>query len=37
MVDLEKLAQKCRERNRWFFFVTSAPANVPGKYLLKSC
>lgn len=31
MVDLEKLAQTCREKNRWTFFVTSAPANVPGK------
>ena len=33
MVDLEKLAQTCREKNRWTFFVTSAPANVPGKTL----
>jgi hypothetical protein len=31
MLDLEKLAQKCRERNRWFFFFTSSPANCPGK------
>ncbi|MCJ1261807.1 hypothetical protein MMC22_001675 [Lobaria immixta] len=30
MVDLEKLATKCRELNRWTFFITSAPANVPG-------
>lgn len=30
MLDLEKLAQKCRERNRWTFFFTSAPANCPG-------
>lgn len=30
MLDLEKLAQKCRERNRWFFFFSSAPANCPG-------
>ncbi|EEH46846.2 uncharacterized protein PADG_02944 [Paracoccidioides brasiliensis Pb18] len=29
MWDLERLAGKCRERGRWFFFVTSAPANVP--------
>ncbi|KAI1964191.1 hypothetical protein LOZ58_002054 [Ophidiomyces ophidiicola] len=29
MWDLEKLAVKCRETNRWFFFMTSAPANVP--------
>lgn len=31
MVDLERLAQMCREKNRWTFFVTSAPANVEGK------
>jgi len=31
MLDLEKLAQKCREQNRWFFFFSSAPANCPGK------
>ena len=30
-MDLEKLAQTCREKNRWTFFVTSTPANVPGK------
>jgi hypothetical protein len=30
MFDLEKLAKKCREKNRWFFFFSSAPANVPG-------
>ncbi|KAF2146047.1 uncharacterized protein K452DRAFT_242544 [Aplosporella prunicola CBS 121167] len=30
MLDLEKLAQKCRERNRWTFFFTSSPANCPG-------
>jgi hypothetical protein len=30
MLDLEKLAAKCRERNRWFFFFSSAPANCPG-------
>lgn len=34
MWDLERLAAKCRETNRWFFFMTSAPANVPGKSLL---
>ncbi|KAL9638689.1 MAG: hypothetical protein Q9164_001397, partial [Protoblastenia rupestris] len=28
MVDLESLAKKCKERGRWTFFVTSAPANV---------
>lgn len=32
MLDLEKLAQTCRERGRWFFFFSSAPANCPGKY-----
>ena len=31
MVDLERLAQMCKEKNRWTFFVTSAPANVPGE------
>lgn len=31
MWDLEKLAEKCKERNRWIFFMTSAPANVKGK------
>ncbi|KAF2006249.1 hypothetical protein P154DRAFT_603719 [Amniculicola lignicola CBS 123094] len=30
MLDLEKLAQKCREKNRWIFFFSSAPANCPG-------
>lgn len=32
MWDLEKLATRCRERRKWTFFVTSAPANVPGKF-----
>ena len=31
MVDLEALSRKCREKGRWTFFLTSAPANVPGK------
>lgn len=31
MLDLERLSQTCKEKNRWTFFVTSAPANVPGK------
>ena len=31
MLDLEALADTCREQNRWTFFFTSAPANVPGK------
>ncbi|KAL5361804.1 hypothetical protein BJX96DRAFT_166164 [Aspergillus floccosus] len=30
MWDLEKLAKRCRELGRWTFFLTSAPANVPG-------
>ncbi|KAF1844497.1 uncharacterized protein K460DRAFT_394371 [Cucurbitaria berberidis CBS 394.84] len=30
MLDLEKLAQTCHEKNRWFFFFSSAPANCPG-------
>ncbi|RJE22987.1 hypothetical protein PHISCL_04678 [Aspergillus sclerotialis] len=30
MWDLEKLAERCRERGRWVFFLTSAPANVLG-------
>jgi hypothetical protein len=34
MLDLEKLAQTCREKNRWFFFFTSAPANCPGKLVI---
>lgn len=31
MVSLEQLAQTCRDKNRWTFFFTSAPANVPGE------
>ena len=34
MLDLEKLAQTCREKNRWFFFFSSAPANCPGMLIL---
>ncbi len=30
MLDLEKLAKTCRAKNRWTFFVSSAPANVLG-------
>jgi hypothetical protein len=26
--DLERLAEKCRRRKKWTFFVTSAPFNV---------
>ena len=29
MLDLEKLSRRCKEQNRWTFFVTSAPANCP--------
>lgn len=36
MLDLEKLAQICRQKNRWTFFFTSAPANVPGELLSSS-
>jgi hypothetical protein len=35
MLDLEKLAQTCREKNRWFFFFTSAPANCPGMFIAR--
>ena len=31
MLDLERLAQRCRELVRWTFFFTSAPANVHGE------
>jgi hypothetical protein len=31
MLDLERLAQRCRELGRWTFFFTSAPANVHGQ------
>lgn len=31
MLDLERLSQVCKEKNRWTFFVTSSPANVLGK------
>jgi hypothetical protein len=37
MFDLEKLAKTCRENNRWTFFVTSQPANVPGKHWYLCC
>lgn len=37
MLDLEKLAATCREKNRWFFFFTSAPANCPGACFLFFC
>ncbi|KAH7009729.1 hypothetical protein EDB80DRAFT_713762 [Ilyonectria destructans] len=29
MLQLENLAEKCRERKKWTFFFTSAPANCP--------
>ncbi|KAL7625141.1 hypothetical protein AAE478_004355 [Parahypoxylon ruwenzoriense] len=30
LFDLEKLAEHCRKENRWSFFVSSEPCNVPG-------
>ena len=30
MLDLEKLAKTCQDKNRWIFFFTAAPANMPG-------
>ncbi|KAG4272698.1 hypothetical protein FPRO04_10440 [Fusarium proliferatum] len=30
LFDLEELAEKCRERKRWSFFLTSVPLKVPG-------
>jgi hypothetical protein len=36
MWDLEKLAVKCRERKKWTFFMTSAPANVAGMCCLST-
>ncbi|KAF2759490.1 hypothetical protein EJ05DRAFT_498701 [Pseudovirgaria hyperparasitica] len=30
MFDLEALSQTCQELDRWTFFVTSAPLNMPG-------
>lgn len=35
MLDLEKLAKTCREKGRWFFFFSSAPANCPGMYMSR--
>lgn len=37
MWNLERLAAKCHETKRYFFFLTSAPANVPGTYLISAC
>lgn len=34
MWDLEKLAKRCREMGKWTFFMTSAPANMPGMFTL---
>lgn len=31
MFDLEKLSEVCEKRNRYHFFFTSSPANVPGE------
>jgi hypothetical protein len=30
MFDLEALAETCREFNRWTFFLSSMPLNMPG-------
>ena len=30
LFDLERLAQVCEEQQRWTFFVTSSPLNLPG-------
>lgn len=30
MFDLERVTEMCREKGRWTFFFSSAPANVPG-------
>ncbi|KAJ5753037.1 hypothetical protein N7520_009954 [Penicillium odoratum] len=30
MWDLERVARRCREMGKWSFFLTSAPANMPG-------
>jgi hypothetical protein len=32
MLDLERLAGRCRDLGRWTFFFTSAPANVHGEH-----
>lgn len=30
LFDLEELAAMCKELNRWTFFVSSVPLNMPG-------
>jgi hypothetical protein len=30
MFDLERLAKECATAQRWSFFFTSAPLNIPG-------
>lgn len=30
LFDLEALAEQCKKENRWSFFLTSEPCNVPG-------
>lgn len=30
MLYLEELAVECKKRQRWSFFLTSAPLNTPG-------
>ena len=37
MLDLEKLSRRCKEQDRWTFFVTSAPANCPGMFGNAQC
>ena len=32
LLDLDRLAEICREQGRWTFFVASSPANVPGEF-----
>lgn len=36
MWDLERLAETCKSKKQYTFFVASAPANVPGMYM-SSC
>jgi kynurenine formamidase len=32
MLDLERLAERCKANGRWTFFFSSTPANVVGKF-----
>lgn len=36
MWDMEKLSETCRKHNRYEFFFTSSPANVPGEIALTT-